>query len=490
MTKWRIACAAALLLTGLLTWLTGASVAWWLLVLTALPLVAVLQGALRSGRLLEPLPILSAVSLLTLVMRPLYLFLHASDLSSFRPPASAVGALQQAETQEIALYLTRFGREAFAPLAVRVTAAVTIFVLCIAAGYLAATRVPRPRVPVPRWRPAVDLKAATVVALALGLVGQAALLARLGGPLEALNHIRDQSSLGESFPLMVLATSSVVGLLLWGAARWPVEGWQRILFWLLVLETGAFFAITGSRARVLMVVLLLLIVRNYRLRPWTVRQMLATGVCVAVCASSFLAVRQAVATEPLPGALTSAPAYLLSPDAFINDQTAWDNLMLVIDLTPRPIRFQRGDSMVRALRSYIPSAITPDKPESGDVWFRKRVWGADTGAGRPYTVIGELWLEFGLAGVIVGALLLGALLRGLTALMRQRAAHSPLLAVLGAIGTFLAFELLLGVWSITLGFALALLLPLAAAQGAGIAAHAVRSRLSRGGAALAPQTPS
>ena len=130
---------------------------------------------------------------------------------------------------------------------------------------------------------------------------------------------------------------------------------------------------------------------------------------MVVFASGLLGVRQATTDKPIGEALSSAPKYVLDPRGVLNDMTEFDGIFTATTVigSPHeyrsPAPFQYGKGILAAFHSYVPARIDPDKPDSGDVEFRKLVWGAEQAAGRPYTVIGDFWNDFGFSGVVVGS---------------------------------------------------------------------------------------
>ena len=66
----------------------------------------------------------------------------------------------------------------------------------------------------------------------------------------------------------------------------------------------------------------------------------------------------------------------------------------------------------------MPDPLFPSKPESTDQEFRRFVWGNTRDEGRPYTVLGDFYNDFGFPGVAAGSVMLGILGRLLLALLR------------------------------------------------------------------------
>ncbi len=102
---------------------------------------------------------------------------------------------------------------------------------------------------------------------------------------------------------------------------------------------------------------------------------------MVVFAAALLGVRQATQEETIGEALTSAPAYIADPRGILNDTTEFDNVLVATSVIGSPHKylhpapFRHGGGVVDALYSYVPGRIAPDKPEGGDIEFRKIVWG-------------------------------------------------------------------------------------------------------------------
>jgi len=97
-----------------------------------------------------------------------------------------------------------------------------------------------------------------------------------------------------------------------------------------------------------------------------------------------------------------------------------DSLMVVLDATDQGYPFQHGKTMDDLLYFYVPRALWPDKPESYALVFGREFLSATARAGEATakagetfftpTMPGELYLNFGVLGLLVGGLLTGSLL--------------------------------------------------------------------------------
>jgi hypothetical protein len=110
----------------------------------------------------------------------------------------------------------------------------------------------------------------------------------------------------------------------------------------------------------------------------------------------------------------------------------------------------------------VPSFIDPGKPEPPAVAFRKAVFGDAVGAGRPTTIVGDFFYDFGFVGILVGSMLLGVGARGLLGLVSGRK-PSGFAVGLYALSMVVLYQLVIGTYSIALGSLLTLVMPYAIA---------------------------
>jgi len=89
----------------------------------------------------------------------------------------------------------------------------------------------------------------------------------------------------------------------------------------------------------------------------------------------------------------------------------FDSMTLVVRHTPSQIPYRLGATMEGLWTGVVPRILWPDKPNIGiGYWFAVHYWGTPAGVEQvPQTVThpGELYIDFGLIGVIVGMALLG-----------------------------------------------------------------------------------
>lgn len=476
------AAAACIVVVAIVVLATGASPAWLLLGVTATLAAAVLAPALREGRYFEPMTVIAAFVLIYFCGRALQLFIQHEDLYSFFGATSAVDSLLRMDNQEIARFVTEKLGEPLDPAMTRAMGACAVFMAAIIVGYYVplGRRLGSRLGHIGARTAGLDVRLVVPVCLLLGLVGQVAILAKTGGLGAAANDLQNQRTGRAGYMLYILASFAPVGVVIWLAWKRPVSRAQWIVFALLVAEICAFSVLTGSRSRVLLLLFLLAVTWHYLLRRWRLRELVVAVVVFVAFSSAVLGVRQGTAHETLGEALRSAPSYLVDPRGILNDNTQFDQLFIATSSLGHGLEYQHGRWLLDGIRSNVPAAIDPGKPEAGDIVFRKAIWGNELGAGRPITIVGDFYYDFGFAGIAVGSLLLGLLARVLLGLLGSlRSAGVEYRVSLYAIGLLILYEALVGTYSLAFSFAIALLVPyLVAVHGIGRVPDLLRGRLA------------
>lgn len=441
--------------------LLGMPVAWTLLSLCGLVTLGVTGWGLATRRFLEPLPIFATVCALMFVARPLQLFLGWRDLYSHLSPDQGAPALVLLENQEIAFYVTTELNESLEAALTRAIGVCALFLVMLCVGYLLpfGGRLAGRLDGLGQRRPEINLRVAVGVSLLVGFAAQVAIIARAGGPAASLRGAADQAVLSDSFVLFVLAGFGFAGMVVWAAWRRPANRLEWAALSLCVISNCAFSIIAGSRARVFLALLMLAVVKHYLWRPWRVRHVVASLAVFAVFASGFIAFRQEADARSLAEAVAEAPKYAVEPRVLLNDITSFDAVLYATTTYGRRRPHENGRFLLNGARSYVPRSLDPGKPEGGDIVLRRVVFGRRYGAGRPPTVIGDLYIDFGFVGVVAGALLLGIAARALLALVYSARAGRQYRVALYAIVLVVLYELVVDSFSIALGYALTFGLP-------------------------------
>jgi len=206
---------------------------------------------------------------------------------------------------------------------------------------------------------------------------------------------------------------------------------------------------------------MLAIVSHHLWRPWKRRTVVVGAVAVVIVGAALLSVRQESFDKSFGSALLDAPQYIVNPTGILNDFTEFDILFYATSLIPDERDYAYGQGLVDAFASYVPGAILADKPEATNQEFGKFVWGEEHWGGRPYTIVGGLYNDFGFPGIAIGAILFGITGRLLLGLLRSPPAlpgHQFRIA-LYAIGATVFYLALATDYAVAIGFVIEYALP-------------------------------
>jgi hypothetical protein len=102
----------------------------------------------------------------------------------------------------------------------------------------------------------------------------------------------------------------------------------------------------------------------------------------------------------------------------------YDSLALAVTYTPGTVPYQNGATLKNLAAGFVPRIFWPSKPEVGiGYWFAESYWGTPPGVlqvPQSVTHMGELWIDFGWVGVMVGMAILGVWYRFAYAALRPR----------------------------------------------------------------------
>ncbi|MBN1528601.1 MAG: oligosaccharide repeat unit polymerase [Thermoleophilaceae bacterium] len=416
------AATAAILVSGIAVAATGAPVAWLLLAVTGFVALPLFVRAIAQRRFFEPLTIVAGVSLLSFSIRPLQLFLGAEDLQSWYPARNLDQAALTLDRGETAQFVTTKLNEALEPALTRTMAAVTLFLVCFVIGYFlpvgrrlrgriadAGARVPRP-----------NFRTVVLACLAIGLVGQVLTLALAGGPAEAFRGQLDSKVVDAGSPVVnhFLLGFGTIGVLCWAIWFKPQNRLEWTTFAVASLELVVFWSLAGSRTRVLLLIFMVALTTHYLWRAWSRRAVVLAMVGCVLLGAGLLGIRQATYDESIGGAILAAPEYIVDPSGILNDVTEFDILFTATSTIPSERDYAYGGGLVDAFKSYVPGPLIANKPQSTDQEFREFIWQDTQKGGRPYTIIGDFYNDFGFPGIAVGAVLFGLIGRLMLALLK------------------------------------------------------------------------
>gem|GEM_PF-3602842 len=439
---------------------------WALIALLGTASLATLWHVCRAGDLLSPLGIIATITLIYFVIRPLQLSLQSGELlnESYDLFADPVDAILHLRGQEISLFVHSRMVGSFDDAMTRAMLALVLLYGAVILGYrmrlgqALAARCSRLGAGMGR----LDVRWLIGAWLVVGLLGEAVVFARIGGPAGALAGFSTQGNFAGDFISLVLLNFYTAALLLWVCFHPPELPLHRLLLLAATAQLAAFFALLGSRTLVLVPLLLVILAWNERVRPWSGRQLAAAAIAGMLFASAYLTLREDVRNRPLLSALANIPSNVVDVRSMLNASPVFDQLFAETNYVPAVAPYRHGGELAQGALGQIPSIIYPGKPEATDITFRKLLWGERFLAGRPTGIAGALHRDFGFPAILFGGLLLGVAARALTGL-RARVGAAPgreLRALLFVVGLLLLYQCLIGSWSLVFGSALAIAIPL------------------------------
>ena len=114
----------------------------------------------------------------------------------------------------------------------------------------------------------------------------------------------------------------------------------------------------------------------------------------------------------------------------------------IVEGVPRLHDFQHGRTLVTWLVAPIPRSWWPEKPRIGAGGDLTGLFGTVWTSGVPPAIVGELYLNFGVPGVLIGMLVVGLALRSLYTTLRPRARAPGFVLIYAFLSTRLALGML------------------------------------------------
>lgn len=422
-------------------------------------------GARRDG-LVSPLVLVGAVTTVYFVARPLQLMLSADALKteSYNYYATRLESVRELSAQEITLYVHTKLAGTLEDAFLRSLTGQLVFLAFLVLGFALpiGRRLAVWASGLGRDQPRLDVSWVIAAWLAIGLVGQAAVLAVIGGVGAASSSLGTQGNLAVGFVFLVILNFYTAGLILWLCWHSPTTRAGRIGLTLAILELACFYALLGSRTLVLIPLMMVLVARNELVREVRMRGMVLAIVGVAVFSSAYLSFRESAHERSFLETLARVPAFAVDVRPLLNASPVYDQFLIATDYVPSRAPYRYGGELAQGVLGNVPSFLNPAKPESNDISFRKLIWQERFGAGRPIGVAGEWYRDFGFLGFVVGGTLLGILVQGLTGLRRRAGGpEGREFRTAGyVVGFVLLFEFLIGSWSLIFGLMLEILFPL------------------------------
>jgi oligosaccharide repeat unit polymerase len=115
----------------------------------------------------------------------------------------------------------------------------------------------------------------------------------------------------------------------------------------------------------------------------------------------------------------------------LNEFSQFDWFVIVLDATPSVIPYQYGQTFVQLFAQFVPRMFWQDKPLPIEYVVTRLLTGVESGS--PFTIIGELYLNFLWPGIIVGMIVFGILVRSVYGYLQSNPGNPGVVLIYGYI---------------------------------------------------------
>jgi hypothetical protein len=266
-----------------------------------------------------------------------------------------------------------------------------------------------------------EVAAATAVALLISLPVAALLHARIGSAVAAGTFTKATRAGGIFWMGYMLRVAVCAALIPVAVAA--ASGKRRGIFLSAVYAVAASFAVFLLWPKKIVIanqLLGILVCLHYLRRQLSLRMLVLAGLAGLLMLPILSAFRYWGLVGLSPAKLSELwsvawhdPSYIIKP--LLLRSFGADSLVLIIDSLRHGRAFDFGSSFLEATRFFVPRALWPNKPPTyaiafGQEFLARTSFFSVNVSGTP-TIIGELLLNFGIVGVIVGGWVTGVFLR-------------------------------------------------------------------------------
>jgi oligosaccharide repeat unit polymerase len=191
----------------------------------------------------------------------------------------------------------------------------------------------------------------------------------------------------------------------------------RILAWTGLTVIAVMLLSLGSRGYLFVPLLTAVIARHYLRKRFHVMALAALGVVIFMALSFYGYTRDATLSSTFSLRSANANQIAIFPlvYAYLYVRQPVETLHEVMRVIPRTIPYQNGALTFDALRTLLPG-----HHEMSDMFF-KQILGSDfVGGGQPATLLGPLYADFGVFGIMVGMFMVGIIVARTYAWMGAR----------------------------------------------------------------------
>lgn len=306
------------------------------------------------------------------------------------------------------------------------------------AAFLFAWRLwPRREAAATRLPPDIRIARVALGALALGSVLWGVLFLRNGG-LDALRddpaslHLEQFSGGYGVFGYMLCMAAAL--LVLWAWLRRPTPLLGRTLTLAAVVSVVAAFALqTRGPLIASIAAAAVLTLTERRLSRRRMLALALVGVLLVFGFAYMRTVREQAQGKLLGEAIEATAS--TSPLTVVGDDfTEVDNFVTLRRLVPDGLPWLAGRSFAEVPAAFVPRQLWADKPLPIDFALSRALFGPDGRAGTPFTLAGELYWNYGIAGVLLGMTILGAVGAAGWGALRSRRSGGATVAAAALVG--------------------------------------------------------
>lgn len=283
-------------------------------------------------------------------------------------------------------------------------------------GTKVATRIPR-FVFFPDRRETLVM--VSVVAIMIGVMGSYLFLVEIGGSsvmADSSTMIEEGIESGGRLYYSLLLEFAAVGFLFLFIGRVGIRGkaTERVLLGVFTLLMLLNFLMLPFKGQIIGVLLYVLIAVNYLRRRVSLKSLLVMAV-ILILLLSVLDNYRKYGIDSLDQVWSEFAEEFSDPgnisDLTIGRSAGADMFFLALERTPDPNPYLYGDSLAKVFTSFIPRPLYPDKTWSFGMDFSNNYLNAPLLASISPSTIGELYINFHVAGIITGFFVIGVFLR-------------------------------------------------------------------------------
>jgi len=267
-------------------------------------------------------------------------------------------------------------------------------------------------------------RTAVWVSWGLGLASWVVMIQQSGGIMARLSGYGQGA--GKGLGVVVVASAVLLGMAM--AVGWLsyFKGWlSRVELAIITTSSIAMLSVHGQRAALLVPVLMVVAVYHYLVRRLRGREILLLSL-VGVLIIGFLGMPRLQFMGGEQVALSVGDYTKIAGWLVLRNLTAFDSLMIVAQRVPEETGYQWGRSYVDAIKMIVPRWLYAEKPARN---LFNRVLRPDGSGSMALSLPAEGYLNFGLAGLLAEALVLGIAYRAVYSYRQHHPRSEP--AILG-----------------------------------------------------------